>query len=148
MEEKAKQRYENMVQRLQEQGCRLTPQRLAVLQVLASGQEHPTVEEIHQVVLERFPTTSLATVYKTVTLLRELGEVRALGYSEGSNRYDGFQPQAHPHMYCRCCGAIMDPELPQMEAFLQAVAEHTGFMVEDYQVDFFGVCNACQREVG
>ena len=68
-------RLEQMVARLKELNCRITPQRLAILKILAVSKGHPSVEEIYAQVQANFPMTSLATVYKTVTLLKEAGEV-------------------------------------------------------------------------
>ncbi len=55
---------------------------MAVLKIMATSDGHPSVENIYEHVKKRFPTTSLATVYKTVTLLKELNEVLELGFPE------------------------------------------------------------------
>jgi len=87
-----KTRYDKMLEALRRHDSRITPQRMAVVKILASSDRHPTVEHIYEQVKRRFPTTSLATVYKTVTLLKELNEVLEIGFPEGSNRYDGHRP--------------------------------------------------------
>ena len=61
--------------------------------------------------LQNLPTTSLATVYKTVALIKELGEVLELAFGDGSNRYDGNKPYPHPHVVCIKCKTIIDPDL-------------------------------------
>ena len=65
-------------------GCdfRITPQRIAILTILAGSEEHPSVEDIFKEVKTQFQTTSLATVYKTISLLKELNEVLELGFPE------------------------------------------------------------------
>jgi Fur family peroxide stress response transcriptional regulator len=85
-------RLDEMITSLKEQGHRLTPQRMAVLKILAADEGHPSVEQIYEHVKVDFPMTSLATIYKTVTLLKEMGEVLELGFSDDSNRYDGHTP--------------------------------------------------------
>ena len=80
-----------MLSKLKGHDFRITPQRIAVLSILAGSKEHPSVEEIYKEVRAQFPTTSLATVYKTVSLLKGLNEVLELGFPDGSNRYDGQQ---------------------------------------------------------
>lgn len=107
-------RLDQMIQKLRQRDCRITPQRLAVLKILASSQGHPSVERIYEQVKTDFPTTSLATVYKTVSLIKELGEVLELGFSDGSNRYDGNKPYPHPHMVCTQCKKIIDPDLSSL----------------------------------
>ncbi len=90
------QRLDQMLAKLKEHDFRLTPQRLAVLKVLAASEGHPTVEGIYETVRAEFPTTSIATIYKTVNLLKQLNEVLELGFPDGSNRYDGNKPYPHP----------------------------------------------------
>ena len=61
-----KKRMDSMVSKLREHDFRITPQRLAVLRVLAASEGHPSVERIYETVRQGFPTTSIATIYKTV----------------------------------------------------------------------------------
>jgi Fe2+ or Zn2+ uptake regulation protein len=97
------QRLDQMLSKLKEHDFRLTPQRLAVLKVLAASDGHPTVDLIYETVRNEFPTTSIATIYKTVHLLKQLDEVLELGFPDGSNRYDGKKPYPHPHVICTTC---------------------------------------------
>ena len=140
----AKQRIDQMLSKLKDHDFRITPQRLAVLKVLAASEGHPSVEQIYEQVKRRFPTTSLATIYKTVTLLKELNEVLELGFPEGSNRYDGHRPYPHPHLICTKCKKIIDPDLSSLEDLAKEVAKETGFQITTHRVDFFGLCRECQ----
>ena len=137
-------RLEMLIDGLRERGCRLTPQRRAVIQILVESQDHPTVEQIYEQVRETFPMTSLATVYKTVALLKEMGEVREIGFGEGGNRYDGADPSPHPHLICVECRQIVDLDLPTLDTLPQAVAQEMGYRIIEHRVDFFGVCPQCQ----
>jgi Fur family peroxide stress response transcriptional regulator len=134
-----------LLSKLRERGQRITPQRLAILRILAVSDGHPSVEEIHNLVVKDFPTTSLATVYKTITLLKELGEVLELEFSQGSNRYDGTKPFPHPHVVCTACKRIVDPDLESLSAMTTEVSEQTGFKVADHRLDFYGLCPECQK---
>jgi Fur family peroxide stress response transcriptional regulator len=96
-------RLNNLAVKLRSRGQRLTPQRLAVLKVLAGNKSHLSIEEIYEIVKADFPMTSLATIYKTINTLKEIGEVREMGFSDGSNRYDGYDPSPHPHLICIQC---------------------------------------------
>jgi Fur family peroxide stress response transcriptional regulator len=137
-------RLETMVHRLRDEGYKLTPQRLAVLKVLAVSEEHPSVETIYQRVRPDFPTTSLATVYKTVNLLKELGEVVELDFSEESNRYDGNKPYPHPHLICTKCRRVVDPDVETLTDLSQELAFKTGYRIVNHRLDFFGICPRCQ----
>jgi Fur family transcriptional regulator, peroxide stress response regulator len=96
-------RLNQMLSKLRGHDFRITPQRLAVLKVLAASDGHPSVEQIYDTVRTQFPTTSIATIYKTVALLRQENEVLEISFPDGSNRYDGKKPYPHPHLICTRC---------------------------------------------
>jgi len=139
------QRLERMLSKLKEHDFRITPQRLAVLKVLAASKGHPTVERIYEKVHAEFPTTSIATVYKTVNLLKHVNEVLELGFPDGSNRYDGHKPYPHPHVICTQCRKIIDPYLEFMKDLTREVAAETGFHITTHRLDFFGICRECRE---
>ena len=138
------QRLNQMLAKLKDHEFRLTPQRLAVLKVLAVSEGHPTVERIYETVRAKFPTTSIATIYKTVSLLKQLDEVLELGFPDGSNRYDGNKPYPHPHVICTRCKKIIDPDLGRLKDLTKEVIKETGFEILNHRVDFFGLCRDCQ----
>ncbi len=70
---------------------------------------------------------SLATVYKTITLLKQAGEVLELQFSDLGNRYDGRRPTPHPHVICTACGAIVDADDPLLCDAAERVARETGY---------------------
>jgi Fur family peroxide stress response transcriptional regulator len=92
--------------------------------------------------------TSLATVYKTVTLLKEMGEVLELGFGDGGNRYDGNNPHPHPHLVCDNCGEIVDLEVRVLSEIPAQVKEETGYEIVSHRLDFFGICPRCQEAGG
>jgi Fur family peroxide stress response transcriptional regulator len=136
-------RLEHLLQELRRRGCRLTPQRVAILRAVLRSDEHPTAEQIYTQVREEFPMTSLATVYNTLGLLKEMGAVLELGLG-GSNRYDGLRPEPHPHLICTRCHTILDADLPEVQHLGEAVSLTTGFLVKGHRLDFFGICPQCQ----
>ncbi len=141
----ADNRLQAIVRRLVENGRRITPQRLAILNVLTKSRDHPSVEQVHQAILKDFPTTSLATVYKTIHLLKEEGEILELEFSELGNRYDGIKPKPHPHVICGKCGAIVDPETVDLEELTRLIAKETGFAINSHRLDFYGLCPLCRE---
>ena len=141
----AQARLETMIGKLRDRDFRITPQRLAVLKILAESNGHPSVEDIFRQVRPDFPTTSLATIYKTVNLLKEIGEVVELDFSDVSNRYDGNRPYPHPHLICTKCRTIMDPDMVTVEDLSKELARKTGYQILSHRLDFFGVCPHCQK---
>lgn len=137
-------RLDQMVKRLKDSDCRITPQRHAVLSVLAHSHDHPSAESIYDELFLHYPTMSLATVYKTLNLLKKEGEVLELEFSELGNRYDGKKPYPHPHVICTACGTIVDPSQLDLEQISQKMMEETGFKIMSHRLDFFGLCPDCQ----
>lgn len=140
------ERLNDILARLRERNCRITPQRVAILKVFLGSLEHPSVEQVYAEVKANFPTTSLATVYKTVNLLKEIGEILEISSAEGGSRYDGNKPYPHPHLICTQCKTIIDPDLRSLEQITAEVAAVSGYRIVSHQVDFFGICPACQSK--
>lgn len=140
-------RLETMIQKMRDAGCRITPQRIAILRVLSISKGHPSVEDIYEQVKEEFPTTSLATVYKNISMLKELGEVQELSFSTESSRYDGNRPDPHPHLICTRCKKIIDPDLESLESVSAELVRETGFSITSHRLDFFGICPDCQKKL-
>jgi Fur family peroxide stress response transcriptional regulator len=137
-------RLDELTAKLKTRGYRLTPQRIAILKILVASTGHPSVEQIYENVKVDFPTTSLATVYKTVALLKEMGEILELGFGTEGNRYDGNKPYPHPHLICVKCKSIFDPDISGLSQLPQQVAQMTGFQIRGHRLDFYGICPQCQ----
>ena len=137
-------RFETIVQKIRESNHKLTPQRLAVAKILARSEGHPSVETIYERLKGDFPTMSLATVYKTINLLKKEGEVLELEFSDLSNRYDGRKPFPHPHVICTGCGKILDPSHLDLEEITRDMMRETGFKILTHRLDFYGLCPECQ----
>lgn len=124
----------------------MTPQRLALLRLLTASKNHPSAMQLYEQLHEQFPTMSLATVYKTLNLLKEMGEVLELGFDDDDHRYDGNEPSPHPHLICVRCRKIIDPEVPPFHTLAQEVADSSGFQIVSHRLDFFGICPECQEK--
>ncbi len=141
-----RKRDEIIIQKLRDNGHKITPQRLAIVKILANSESHPSVEDIYVQIKKDFPTMSLATVYKNIILIKTLGEVLELGFPDGSNRYDGNKPYPHPHVICIKCRKIVDPDLDSLDGMKKEVSLETHFNILYHRLDFFGICNDCMAE--
>ena len=139
-------RLEQIIKALRDKGYRLTPQRLAMLKIIAGSKRHPNAEQIYEQMKADFPTTSLATIYKTLTLLKDMGEVLELNFATAGSHYDGNKPYPHPHVICTRCGQILDPEFVAVAEISQEMARQTGYQITHHQLNFFGLCPGCQKE--
>ena len=137
-------RFEELLSNLRERGYRLTPQRVALLRLLATSEGHPSASDLYDQLQAQFPTTSPGTVYKTLSLLKDLDEVLELGFSDDDNRYDGNKPYPHPHLICVRCRKITDPEVSLAQNLVQEVARQSRFRIVGHRLDFYGLCPDCQ----
>ena len=140
------ERLEQMTKVLREKGCRLTPQRLALLKIIARREGHYSVDQIYELIKLDFPTTSLATIYKTLSLLKDMGEVLELNFAGAGSRYNGNKPYPHPHLMCTSCGQILDSESREAAELSLEMARKTGYQITHHQLNFFGLCPICQKE--
>lgn len=140
----AEARLSELVESLRDGNGRLTPQRMAILRVLAYGEEHPTAEEIHEEIKKEFPMTSLATVYKTLSALKEIGEVREAVHLGGKIHFDGKHADPHPHLVCTSCNAVQDVDIKEIRDLINKASEKTGFEFFDHRLTFFGLCPKCK----
>ena len=144
--EDPKKRSSIMIRKLRDHGHRITPQRLAIVDILSRSDGHPSVEDIHHQIKKDFSTMSLATVYKNIALIKSLGEVLELGFPDGSSRYDGNNPHPHPHVICVKCKQIRDLDLDSLDEMKNEVALEMDFKILNHRLDFFGLCSHCVTE--
>ncbi len=139
-------RFEQLIAKLRESEYRLTPQRVELTRLIAASEGHPSASGLYEQIKVQFPTMSLATVYKTLDLLKELGEVLEIGLRDDSH-YDGNKPYPHPHLICTKCQKIMDGELDiAVKNIVQEVEQNFGFQILKHQLDFYGICQDCQNK--
>ena len=136
----------NITSLLRDQGFKVTPQRLAIYQALASTKSHPSAEMIFNELQPLYPTMSLATVYKTIDILRELGLVQILNAGEDSFRYDA-RTDNHSHIRCTSCGRVDDLENVDDSQFTDQIASKTPYHITGQQFYFYGVCPDCQKKM-
>lgn len=131
---------------LRTQGYKVTPQRLAVYEVLSHTKAHPTADAIYTQLQPNYPTMSLATVYKTLDILSKVGLVQVLNVGEESFRYDA-NVSSHPHICCVHCGRVDDVPHADNRGLSQMVEQETGYRVSSQQLYFYGICPTCQKNV-
>lgn len=139
------ERVAEMCRKLQGGGHRMTPQRLCILRALVESNSHPSAEEIYAQVQRVSPMTSLATVYKTLDTLRDMGEALEMEVGDGRRHYDGVRPRFHPHVVCTGCGRIEDVPLQDLSGLQAEAGEASGYRISAQRVEFYGLCGACQE---
>ncbi len=109
--------------------------------VLARG-DHPTASMVYEDVQKAIPNISLGTVYRNLTILVELGQIRKIVMPGMSDRFDRTL-ESHYHLYCKNCGMLYDIMLPNIEDIDVLVSNCTGHKIVSHDIVFTGVCKKC-----
>ena len=136
-------RLQEMKAALRERGVAVTRKRAKLLEVLLASDRHPSVSEIHEGVQATYPGTSLATIYNTIEILKETGQVLEIEFSASANRYDGRIPVSHPHLVCLQCEKVEDMQNTATHDPLESVSQATGYDIVRLRTDYYGTCPEC-----
>jgi Fur family peroxide stress response transcriptional regulator len=138
-------RLRDLTDKFRARGGRMTPQRMAILKALLTG-NHPTIQDIYALVKRDFPMTSLVTVYRTIALLRDAGEVLEVDPVDSLAHYDGLRPTPHPHLVCTQCGRVADSPDLDVHALTEDINRRADHWVLTQEVHFYGLCPNCQAK--
>jgi Fur family ferric uptake transcriptional regulator len=127
-------------------GPRPTKQRLAVLEALASVEDFRSAQEVHEILSSSGSSVGLATVYRTLQLYADRGDVDVLRREDGEAIYRRCSETHHHHLVCRSCGATVEVEGPAVERWTTSMAAEHGFTAVSHTLEIFGTCGACGRE--
>jgi len=128
-----------------ENNLKLTPQRYAIYNYLLGTKSHPSAEMIYEALRPHYPTMSLATVYKTLNTLIELGLVQQLNVGEDNFRFDA-KAESHPHIVCLGCGRVDDIDELELDHINQIAQKYTNYKISSSKVYFYGLCAECQAQ--
>lgn len=136
-----------IIEKLRQKNIRLTPQRIAVIKFLVGNKTHPTVDEIYSAIEKNYYNLSKATVYSTVELLVDLGEVKQLAIQRNNATCYDPTPEKHHHFLCKRCGKMYDipvgfPKNCELFAFLN----ENGYSVDDIESYVYGLCPKCIKK--
>jgi Fur family peroxide stress response transcriptional regulator len=129
---------------LRRKGCRATSQRIAICRYALNNREHPTAQRVYTEVKKLHPTVSLATVYKTLQVLRELRLIQELTYQQGETRFDS-NVAPHINVICLRCGSVRDIEDRVVREVTARASSRARFVVTGQRFDIYGLCERCAR---
>jgi len=132
---------------LKEKGYKLTPQRRAIVDIIIKNEgEHLTTEEIYNLVKKECPEIGLATVYRTVMLLDDIGILTRLDLGDGCNRYELVHEEEnhhHHHLICNECGKVIEVEDDLLDSLEDGIQSKYKFKIKNHSVKFYGICDEC-----
>jgi Fur family transcriptional regulator, stress-responsive regulator len=128
---------------LRESGLRVTAPRVAVLSEIEAGR-HMTADQVAAAVRTRVGAISTQAVYDVLGALTGAGLLRRIEPAGSPTRYETRVGDNHHHVVCRSCGTIADVDCVLGEPPCLSPAEAGGFVVDEAEVTFWGMCPICQ----
>jgi Fur family transcriptional regulator, peroxide stress response regulator len=133
-----------MVERCRSAGMNLTPQRVVIYRALLESEDHPSPEALRDRVKEQLPAVSLATIYKTLDVLVDLGLASEFAATGNTKRYDGNMGPHH-HLVCESCGRVEDYEDDRLGK-LPLPKGLNGFTPRHLSIHIHGLCSSCRNQ--
>jgi Fur family ferric uptake transcriptional regulator len=139
---------ECLIEALRASGRRLTRQRQLVLEVLEESDEHLDAETLHDRAKARDPNVSLATVYRSLAVLKEVGLVKEHRLGEEHAHFEAVPDEPHYHFVCQRCGQVIEFGAPQLEQVVEELSDQQGVQVTDVHLLLSGYCAKCGSDGG
>ncbi len=137
-----------IVESLRQEGYRLTPQRMMILDIINDSVSHISAEEIHQKVRQQYPFVNISTIYRTLNLLKRLRLISETDLGEGYVRYELLERERHHHLVCRRCGESFALEHDFLKPLQLRLLKKYGFVADLDHFAIFGLCQRCRSGEG
>lgn len=122
---------------LHKAGVRVTRQRIALLAVLAESDDHPDAEELHRRTKEVEPAVSLATVYRTLSVLEAQGVVQRHSFEGGGARFETATEAHHDHIVDLDSGEVFEFNSAKIEQLQTEIAAELGYEVVHHRMELY-----------
>ncbi len=125
----------------------MTPQRRAIVAEVMRTQGHISPTALARKVQGEMPGVNASTIYRTLTLLEEVG-VLSHAHLESGAEYHRAEEAGHVHLTCSNCGVEDDLSLEEARALSRLVKRHRGFTPDLTHFAISGLCADCSRLAG
>lgn len=132
---------------IKSRNLRMTDQRRLVLRVLEESDEHLDAEAIYDLVRKQNPRISLATVYRTLALFKELGLISEHKLGEDHSHFETAQNEPHYHFTCLACRKIIEFSAPEIDDILLPRIKKQGLEINEVHLILSGYCADCQANL-
>mgnify|MGYP005849205337 CR=1 FL=1 len=132
-----------LLEALKQRGIRVTPQRAIILNAVEQTHGHMTAEQIYAQVKRVNSYINLATVYRTLELLRQLDLVTEADMGAGAMHYAMHTHATHHHAVCRTCGRSIEFPHELLTPLLDALHDRYQFRADADHIVIFGWCDGC-----
>ena len=127
----------DLQQQCADAGLKMTGQRKVILQVLGDAKDHPSVEDVYGRAKKLDDSISIATVYRTLSLLDELNLVIRHEFQEGYSRYE-VNWDHHHHLVDLETGEVIEFQNSEIEKLKVKIAKELGYELVDHRLELYG----------
>jgi Fur family peroxide stress response transcriptional regulator len=136
---------ESIIKQLRQRGLKITPQRVAIIEVLIERRDlHPGARLVYEEAKKKNKSVSLSTTYATLNELSRQGIIKTLQFDKMENRYEG-NLEEHINLICQKCKKILDYKVPTA-VDPRRVVKKTGFSITDTRLEYYGYCRDCHAK--
>lgn len=135
----------NAIDMLKARGHRLTRQRQTVLDILLKSREHLDAEKLYDLARKQDRNISLATVYRSLTLLKEAGLVQEHRLGDSHGHFETTPDAPHYHFTCMNCGHVIEFSAPQVMETVRDLCQLHAVEITQVHLHLSGYCAACRR---
>ena len=126
-------------------GLKYSRQRESIKEFLMTRRDHPTADVVYDNMKIIYPNISLGTVYRNLSLLSDIGEIRKLSNFGGADHFDG-NTEPHSHFMCTECGCVQDLETDGCDDVIHHAGRNFAGRITGCNVRFFGLCEDCLKQ--
>ena len=138
--------WERLDQYLAKSQLKQSKQRNYIIEEFLKLDAHVSAEDLHGVLKNTEHNPGLATVYRTLNLLKDAGLVDQKQFSDGKSVFEVLAPDSHhDHLICVSCHKVIEFENPEIEKLQGEVAQRYGFRLTHHSLDLFGYCSECLK---
>jgi Fur family ferric uptake transcriptional regulator len=135
---------ERLATELRSAGFRVTPQRTVILETIAHQGDHLSANEVHLEASKRLPGLNIATIYRTLESLHQIGMIDLLSFGSTPMRFSIRDPlKPHGHLVCGRCKRILEVDTDFIARVAREVEQEIGFSIDIDHLALTGVCKDC-----
>lgn len=131
----------NYIDMLREHNLKVTPQRLAIVDTLQVN-GHITIEYLYELMIKKFSSISLATIYKNINLMLENSFIQEVKIPHAKSVYE-LTKENHSHLVCEECAEVTDISL-DLNPIIENAIKKSNFKIDRSELVLSGICKSCQ----
>ncbi len=136
---------DDIVARLRQSGHKVTPQRITIIKLIIESSELLTPSALYEKVHQLYPEVGEVTVYRTLSILSDLGLVCVVHTCDNVHSYTIRPPGHHDHLICSECGKVINFTDCNVSELEKRLMEETGYIINEHRLDFYGKCHDCRK---